>query len=63
MMRLMTVPFNEIEKIYRQIDQAFDESYDSASQRQIQPPVELKETAESLILRAMLPGIDREQLN
>ena len=63
MMRLMTVPFNEIEKIYRQIDRAFDESDDCASTREIQPPVELKETAESLILRAMLPGIDREQLN
>lgn len=63
MMRLMTVPFNEIEKIYRQIDRAFDESYDSVSQRQIQPPVELKETADSLVLRAMLPGVDREKLS
>jgi HSP20 family protein len=63
MMRLMTVPFNELEKIYRQIDQAFDESYSTGSNRPSQPPVELKETAESLVLRAMLPGVDREQLN
>lgn len=63
MMRLMTVPFNELEKIYRQIDRAFDESYQSGSQRSIQPPVELKETPESLVLRAMLPGVDRDRLN
>ncbi len=65
MIRLMTVPFNELDNIYRQIDRAFDESSNniSTSHRSVKPPVELKQTAESLVLRAMLPGIDRDKLN
>ena len=29
----------------------------------VKPPVEFKETAESLVLRSMLPGCDRDKLN
>lgn len=63
MMKLMTFPFNELDKIYRQIEQTLDDSYNAAGQIPVRPLVELAETADSLLLRAMLPGIDRAKLN
>ena len=63
MMRLMTFPLNELDKIYRQIEQTLDDSYNAAGQIPVRPLVELAETADSLLLRAMLPGIDRAKLN
>ncbi len=63
MMKLMTFPFNEIDKIYRQIEQTLDDSYNAPGPTPVRPLVELAETADSLILRAMLPGIDRAKLN
>ncbi len=63
MMRLMTFPFNELDKIYRQIEQTLDDSYNAPWPIPVRPLVELAETADSLVLRAMLPGIDRAKLN
>lgn len=63
MMRLMTFPLNELDKIYRQIEQTLDDSYNAPGPIPVRPLVELAETADSLLLRAMLPGIDRAKLN
>lgn len=63
MMRLMTVPFNEIDKIYRQIEQTLADSYNVAGPIPVRPLVELAEVGDNLIFRAMLPGIDRNKLN
>jgi HSP20 family protein len=59
----MTFPFNELDKIYRQIEQTLDDSYNAPGQIPVRPLVELAETTDSLLLRAMLPGIDRAKLN
>lgn len=63
MTRLMTFPLNELDKIYRQIEQTLDDSYNAPGQIPVRPLVELAETTDSLLLRAMLPGIDRAKLN
>jgi HSP20 family protein len=59
----MTFPLNELDKIYRQIEQTLDDSYNAPGQIPVRPLVELAETTDSLLLRAMLPGIDRAKLN
>lgn len=61
-MRLITTNFSELDKIQRQIEQVFDEVSGNA-ERYGQPPVELRETPETLVLRAVLPGIDSKELD
>ena len=66
-MRLITTTFGELDKIQRQIEQVFEEVAGSgtpyAQLSYGQPPVELRETEETLLLRALLPGIDSNDLD
>ena len=61
MMMLTYNPFAELNKIQRQFDQAF-ETMTEAKTRWT-PAIELQETAESYILKAILPNLETETLN
>ena len=62
-MRLITTTLGELDKIQRQIEQVFDEVSGSGDSRYGQPPVELRETEETLLLRAVMPGINSKELD
>ncbi len=62
MMMLTYNPLTELNKIQRQFDQAFD-TIMTAEKTPWTPAIELQETAESYILKAILPGLDTETLN
>ncbi len=54
-------PIDAMETLRRQIDQVFDEFKDLSNERSLPwvPAIELQDTPENLILRALLPGVDR----
>ncbi|WP_026735567.1 Hsp20/alpha crystallin family protein [Fischerella sp. PCC 9605] len=61
-------PFQEIEMLRRQFDDLFSEfneltGFSRESRRTWIPAIELRETDESLILRAELPGVEGKDLN
>jgi HSP20 family protein len=58
-------PFDAMETLRRQIDQVFDEFKDLSNERSQTwvPAIELQDTPENLILRALLPGIDRNDID
>lgn len=58
-------PFDGMETLRRQIDQVFDDFQDSSNkQTKIwAPAIELEDTAENLLLRVLLPGIDRNDID
>lgn len=58
-------PFAEVETMRRQMDQMFDEivGLDRQTQAIWQPAVELQDTADKLILRAEIPGIEGKDLD
>jgi HSP20 family protein len=58
-------PFERMESLRRQIDQIFDEVRDRSTERETAwyPAIELIDTPDNLVLRAQLPGIDRNYLN
>ncbi|MGB3402235.1 MAG: Hsp20/alpha crystallin family protein [Microcoleaceae cyanobacterium] len=59
MMMFTTNPFAEIDRMQRQLDRVFQTELTP----HWTPATELQETAESYILRAILPGLDTEALN
>lgn len=63
MMLVRWQPWNEFERINRQIDQVFDELVGSRRSYAWMPAVELHEAPEYLTLRAILPGMERKDLN
>ncbi len=62
-------PFRELEAVRRQMDRLFDEMIrrdgDEPVNRGIDwvPAVELKDTPEALILKAEIPGVEKENLD
>lgn len=58
-------PFQEIETLRRQMDQMFDEMTDVKRETQLtwQPAIELKDTEDSVILRAEIPGVEGKDLD
>lgn len=58
-------PISEMETLRRQMDRIFGEmiSVNNEAQATWQPAMELQDTAESLILRSMLPGIEAKDLD
>ena len=58
-------PFQEMETLRRQMDQMFDEMVGVNREAQIswKPAVELKDTDDSLILRAEIPGVEGKDLD
>jgi HSP20 family protein len=52
-------PFAEMERMQRQLDRVFNAELTN----RWTPAIELQETAESYILRVVLPGLDTEALN
>lgn len=58
-------PISEMETLRRQMDRIFGEmiSVNNEAQATWQPAIELQDTAESLILRIMLPGIEAKDLD
>ncbi|PPS42833.1 Hsp20/alpha crystallin family protein [Chroococcidiopsis sp. TS-821] len=56
-------PIEAMENLRRQIDQVFDEFRLSNEYSNWVPAVELQDTPENLILRALLPGIDRNDID
>ncbi len=58
-------PISEMETLRRQMDRIFGEmiSVNNEAQATWQPAIELQDTAESLILRSMLPGIEAKDLD
>lgn len=58
-------PIDAMETLRRQIDQVFDEFKDLSNKRSLPgvPAIELLDTPENLILRALLPGIDRNDID
>jgi len=65
MMLLRWQPFQEVEAIQHQVDQVFDELTNVANGYRTAwfPAIELKEDADSLTLKALLPGIPQEDLD
>lgn len=57
-------PFSEIATIRHQMDAMFDEMLRSKADQKIswKPAVELQDKEDNLILRAEIPGMDREEL-
>ena len=63
-MQLYTLnPFNELERLERQINRAFNEIAGDDNSRNWSIPIQLEEQAETFILRALLPAINREDLD
>ena len=58
-------PFQEMETLRRQIDQIFDEMASVKCEEPItwKPAVELKDTEDSVILRAEIPGVEGKDLD
>ncbi|OKH21269.1 Hsp20/alpha crystallin family protein [Chroogloeocystis siderophila] len=58
-------PFQEIETLRRQMDQVFEELAGNNQQPETfwKPAVELKDTEDSLILRAEIPGVEGKDLD
>ncbi len=58
-------PFQEVETLRRQMDQIFDEmtSLKHEPQMNWKPAVELKDTENSVILRAEIPGVEGKDLD
>ncbi|OKH22677.1 Hsp20/alpha crystallin family protein [Chroogloeocystis siderophila] len=57
-------PMEAMETLRRQIDQVFDElKLSSEYSKCWLPAIELQDTPENLLLRALLPGIDRNDIN
>lgn len=58
-------PFQEIETLRRQMDSIFDEmtSVQRAPQMTWKPAVELKDTEDSVILRAEIPGVEGKDID
>jgi len=58
-------PIDAMETLRRQIDQVFDEFKDLSNERPQTwvPAIELQDTPENLLLRALLPGIDRHNID
>jgi HSP20 family protein len=58
-------PIDAMETLRRQIDQVFDEFKDLSNDRSLPwvPAIELQDTPENLILRALLPGVDRNDID
>ncbi len=58
-------PFQEIETLRRQMEQMFDEMADVKRETQLtwQPAIELKDTENSVILRAEIPGVKGKDLD
>ncbi len=58
-------PFQEIETLRRQMDQIFDEmtTVNRESQLTWQPAIEIKDTEDSVILRAEIPGVEGKDLD
>lgn len=58
-------PSERIDSLRRQLDQVFDDFTGTSSSQEAtwQPPIELMDTPENLVLRVQLPGIDRNQIN
>ncbi|MBE9188916.1 Hsp20/alpha crystallin family protein [Gloeocapsopsis crepidinum LEGE 06123] len=58
-------PFQEIETLRRQMDQVFEELASNNQQPETfwKPAVELKDTEDSLILRAEIPGVEGKDLD
>jgi HSP20 family protein len=57
--------FERMEALRRQLDQMFDEFKGASSEREAAwyPAIELMDAGDNLVLRAQLPGIDRNHLN
>ena len=60
-------PFQEIEILHRQMDRIFDQIFgDGGSSYNLpalqKPNIELRDTTNSLILRAEIPGVDGKDL-
>ncbi len=63
-MRLYTInPFEEVERLQRQVNRAFQEVTGENQLAHWSVAVELEETAEAFILRALVPGVDRQDLS
>ena len=58
-------PFQEMETLRRQMDQIFDEMVSVNREEPItwKPAVELKDTEDSVILRAEIPGVEGKDLD
>lgn len=58
-------PIDAMETLRSQIDQVFDEFKDLSNERSQSwvPEIELQDTPENLILRALLPGVDRNDID
>lgn len=65
MMLMRWQPFQEVETLRRQLDQVFDELKGFSNERSETwtPAIELQDSADNLLLRAQLPGIDRKDLD
>lgn len=63
MMMFTTNPFAEIERIQRQFDRALNTGVTPQKTSRWTPAIELQETADAYILKAILPGLDTEALN
>jgi len=65
MMLMRWQPFQEVETLRRQLDQVFDEFKGFSKERSETwtPAIELQDSADNLLLRAQLPGIDRKDLD
>ncbi|MEW6492399.1 MAG: Hsp20/alpha crystallin family protein [Cyanobacteriota bacterium] len=58
-------PIEAMEILRRQIDQVFDEFKDLSNERSQSwvPAIELQDTPENLLLRVLLPGVDRNDID
>lgn len=58
-------PIDAMETLRHQIDQVFDEFKDLSNERSQSwvPAIELQDTPENLLVRALLPGIDRNDID
>jgi HSP20 family protein len=56
-------PFAEIDQIQHQLNRVFNEFSGDNVSSNWEVPVELKETETQLMIRALLPGIDRDKLD
>lgn len=65
MMLMRWQPFQEVETLRRQLDQVFDEFKGFSKERSETwtPAIELQDSADNLLLRAQLPGVDRKDLD
>jgi HSP20 family protein len=58
-------PFQEVETLHRQMDRIFNDLYRVERNNQIawQPAIELKNTDETIILKAEIPGVEGKDLD